>query len=253
MKAIRKLRSNEIECRVGTCKEKGFSLLLYKDARADMIILDESFGCDGWQREHREIKGHLFCCVSIWNGTRWIVKEDVGTESNAEATKGEASDSFKRACVNVGIGRELYTAPFIWINAKEKEVYQKGQGYSTYAKFRVKSIGYSENGDISNLIIIDEKDQERFWLSEKSKPMSDTPTVTIGQDPFKEPSLKDQTKELSQIEKFKHNIIEMGKNPVLKEFEKTEYRGKFKTATTLEALKNLSAEMELTIRSKEGK
>ena len=117
---FRDLRADEIECRVQQVKEKGLVLLLYKDARVDMNILDETVGSAYWQREHYECKGNLFCRVGIdVNGYKqapgassWVWKSDCGTESNTEAQKGEASDSFKRACFNWGIGRELYTAPF---------------------------------------------------------------------------------------------------------------------------------------------
>lgn len=114
---FRDLRADEIECRIGMVKEKGLTLLLYKDARCDMNILDETVGEENWQRDHKEYKGNLFCGVSIWNDEKkqWITKWDCGTESYTEKEKGEASDSFKRACVNWGIGRELYTKIFIWI------------------------------------------------------------------------------------------------------------------------------------------
>ena len=110
---IRLLRADEIECRVGMINEKGLSLLLYKDARVDMKILDEVYGPFNWQRKHEMIGGNLYCTVSIWDKEKqqWVSKMDVGTKSNTEQEKGEASDSFKRACFSHGIGRELYTAP----------------------------------------------------------------------------------------------------------------------------------------------
>ena len=118
---FRDLRADEIECRIGQINKqgKGLSLLLYKDARCDMTILDETVGTLNWQREHYEVKGNMYCKVSIWDAEKntWVWKSDCGTESNTEAQKGEASDSFKRACVNWGIGRELYTSPFIWVPA----------------------------------------------------------------------------------------------------------------------------------------
>lgn len=118
---FRDLRADEIECRIGQINKdgKGLSLLLYKDARCDMAILDETVGSLNWQREHYEVKGNMYCKVSIWDAEKntWVWKSDCGVESNTEAQKGEASDSFKRACVNWGIGRELYTSPFIWIPA----------------------------------------------------------------------------------------------------------------------------------------
>lgn len=125
MITFRDLKAEEIECRVQSVKEKGLVLLLYKDARCDMRILDETVGPENWQREHYECKGNLFCRVSINVAKEgddrqlWVYKSDCGTESYTEKEKGEASDSFKRACFNWGIGRELYTAPFIWIPAEK--------------------------------------------------------------------------------------------------------------------------------------
>ena len=157
---IRLLKASEIECRVGSVKNNGMSLLLYKDARADMKILDETFGFDGWKREHQLIDGKLFCTVSIWSDKRgeWITKQDVGTESNAEKEKGQASDAFKRACVNFGIGRELYRSPFIWV-----------KGYDKYEKFDVKEIGYNEDREINYLVITDSKGNECFKFGKKAK------------------------------------------------------------------------------------
>lgn len=157
MKKFRYLEAEDIECRVNTVSEKGCSLLLYKDARCDMKILDETVGAENWQRSHELINGNLFCNVSIYDEDKgiWVTKQDVGTESYTEKEKGQASDAFKRACFNWGIGRELYTAPFIWINAdsvtlKEKPR-QNGQ-YTTYDKFRVTQIVVIE-GEIKALAI----------------------------------------------------------------------------------------------------
>ena len=161
---IRLLKANEIECRIGTFKEgKGISLLLYKDARVDMRILDEVFGFDGWEREHQLIDGKLFCIVRVWSEKRncWISKQDVGTESNTEKEKGQVSDSFKRACFNLGIGRELYTSPFIWIPAS--------MGYTKYEKFEVKEIGYNDDREINMLVIVDSKGKECFRFGDKTK------------------------------------------------------------------------------------
>lgn len=151
MLKFRNLKADEIEVRVAQVKQNGLSLLLYKDARCDMNILDESIGCLNWQREHYEVKGNLHCKVSIWdeNKNQWISKSDVGVESNAEAQKGEASDSFKRACFNWGIGRELYTAPFIWVSSNNCNI----QGNKCYDKFEVSHINY-ENNRITELVVV---------------------------------------------------------------------------------------------------
>lgn len=157
MKSFRNLTADDIECRINTISEKGCSLLLYKDARCDMKILDETVGAENWKRSHELINGNLFCNVSIYDESKkeWVTKQDVGTESYTEKEKGQASDAFKRACFNWGIGRELYTAPFIWITPglvtlKEKKA---GSGqYTTYDKFRVTQI-IVEGGEIKALAI----------------------------------------------------------------------------------------------------
>lgn len=173
MKEVRLLKPNEIDCRVATINEKGLSLLLYKDARVDMAILDETFGKENWKRTHEIINGNLFCNIEVWNKEigEWIKKQDVGTESYTEKEKGQASDSFKRAGFNWGIGRELYTAPFIWIKPRDaKEIFKNSKGsFATYTKFTVKEIGYNENNEISKLIIIDEKGKVRFTLNNKTE------------------------------------------------------------------------------------
>ena len=156
MMIFRQLKADEIECRIGSVGTKGFTMLLYKDARCDMNILDETFTPFGWQREHKEIKGTVYCGVAIYNkeADRWVWKWDAGSESYTEKEKGEASDSFKRACVNWGIGRELYTAPLIFIRAKTDPV---GNGYRLANKsdgygYKVAQIEYKA-GRISHLVI----------------------------------------------------------------------------------------------------
>lgn len=166
---IRLLKANEIEVRVqsynATTKKAVF--LLYKDARCDMKILDETFGVDGWEREHQLIDGKLFCTVRVWSEKRncWISKQDVGTESNTEKEKGQASDAFKRACFNIGIGRELYSAPMISIQCSDKDLYN---GKCTL-KLDVKHIAYDDNREIKELILVDRFGNERFnWSNGKA-------------------------------------------------------------------------------------
>lgn len=109
---FRKLTANDVEARVKSCDGYGFILLLYKNARVDQNILDETFTPFGWQNKYEEFKGNMYCSIGIKNENgEWIWKSNCGTESNTEKEKGEASDSFKRAGFNWGIGRELYTSP----------------------------------------------------------------------------------------------------------------------------------------------
>lgn len=168
---FRLLKANEIDCRIATATEKGVSLLLYKDARVDMNILDETVGPLRWQRSHEVIDGRLYCTVSIFDSEMdtWVSKQDVGTESNTEKEKGQASDSFKRACFNWGIGRELYTAPFIWIPADKCTVTKRGDKWACYDTFRVTQILYNEMGEIVALAIKNEKRGEMCFKADYRK------------------------------------------------------------------------------------
>lgn len=185
MRKFRLLRADEIDCRPATIKTNGCSLLLYKDARVDMRILDETVGAENWQRSHTTINGNLFCRIGIKCGDEWVWKEDVGSESNMERQKGEASDSFKRAGFNWGIGRELYSAPFIWINGGVKEVNGKPQVTSRY---HVSEINYDKDDNICGLEIQDEHGKVVFTFGDTfaqeidTVKTSDTMTQQIGQD-----------------------------------------------------------------------
>lgn len=175
MKLIfRDLKPNEIDVKPQTIKENGISLLLYKNARVDMDILDEAVGCTGWQRKHS--RDNANCIVSIYDEDKkiWIDKEDTGTESFAEKEKGLASDSFKRACVNWGIGRELYTSPFIWVSDKNY-IYDTGKKdkynnpiYSTREKFKVLDIEITDK-TITKLTIGDSKNNVVYTFYKNNK------------------------------------------------------------------------------------
>lgn len=173
---IRLLKANEIECRAATIKENGLSLLLYKDARVDQRILDETFGAFGWKRSHQCIDGNLYCTVEIYDKQSgvWVSKQDVGTTGYTEKEKSQASDSFKRACFNWGIGRELYSAPFIWVPAGKALIQAKtGQNgemrYYCNNRFSVQSIQYNEDREISALVIVNDKGQSVYELKPKTE------------------------------------------------------------------------------------
>ena len=153
---IRLLRENEIECRTATVRKNGVSILLYKDARVDQRILDETFGLFGWKRSHQSIDGNLYCTVEILDrdSGEWVSKQDVGTTGYTEKEKSQASDSFKRACFNWGIGRELYSAPFIWIPAGKANIRQNGDKYYCNDHFAVAEISYNRDREITGLVIV---------------------------------------------------------------------------------------------------
>lgn len=146
---FRKLRADEIDCRISICNQYGVGLLLYKDARCDQNILDETVGAMNWQRHHT--RDNANCIVEIWDADKeqWVAKEDTGTESFTEKEKGLASDSFKRACFNWGIGRELYTAPNMFVLSKDlktlkKEDWQGKEKWTCKDTFVVTEIEYED-------------------------------------------------------------------------------------------------------------
>jgi len=191
---IRLLKANEIECRIATINEKGLSLLLYKDARVDQRILDETFGAFGWKRSHQCIDGNLYCTVEIFDkeSGEWVAKQDVGTTGYTEKEKSQASDSFKRACFNWGIGRELYSAPFIWVPASKAVIQSKDNKFYCYDRFSVKSIAYNEDREISALMIENDKGQTVYELKAKgtsgnNKGKQASKTAQTQKEPPKEP------------------------------------------------------------------
>ena len=167
------LEADEIDVRVGSVKAPkddqpgGVTLLLYKDARCDMNRLDEIVGPFNWKREHS--RDNANCTVYIWDDDKkeWIGKEDTGIASRTDGAKGIASDSFKRACVNWGIGRELYTAPIIWISGNPDKL--------KWGRYSVKSIGYDEKRQINALVIVDKYNRVVFKMGEIEEIEPDTP------------------------------------------------------------------------------
>lgn len=186
MREIPLLTAQDIECRVQSVSRNrsgkvGAVLLLYKDARVDMRIMDQVFGPGNWQRSHEVINGNLFCNIDVWDAEKqtWVRKQDVGVESNTEKEKGQASDAFKRAGFNWGVGRELYTSPFIYVELAEGEYYA-GQGQQgrkdvircyPSTRFNVTSVAYNDRREISGLTIVDRTGAVRFDMSGKGAQM----------------------------------------------------------------------------------
>ena len=179
MIAFRDLTRDDIDVRIQQVKvnkdptKSGLVLLLYKNARVDMSILDETVGADNWQNKFYEHKGILFCSLGINTNyyampelpDRWIWKDDAGVESNTEAEKGNASDARKRAGFAWGIGRELYTSPFIWIKAQDCEITDSGKCWD---KFAVEKIAI-ENKRITGLAIWNLTQKKRCFLWQEQK------------------------------------------------------------------------------------
>lgn len=172
------LTAEEIDFRVQSINKGGYATILaYKDARVDMKRLDDVFGVEYWQKKYEVINNNLFCSVGIFNKdlNQWIWKQDVGTESNTEKQKGEASDAFKRACFNLGIGRELYDYPVISIKLNPTEFELKdGKAYPTF-NFKLKQwkwMSAFKDGKLTDLTAMDNAGAIRFYynIMEKSTP-----------------------------------------------------------------------------------
>lgn len=222
---FRPLRADEIDVRVGTVGKKGVSMLLYKNARVDMTILDETVGPLNWQREH--LRENANCIVSIWyeDTKQWVKKEDTGTESFTEAAKGLASDSFKRACTNWGIGRELYESPFIFFPCATQER-QNGKGYVMknpyeFSGIRVGEIEYAELDKkriVSKLVLVlNGKEVFRWTLADKDNPVM---SYKAPEEPKQEKTLQAELTEametvVSSVEKtaWVKRIKDLGLNP----------------------------------------
>lgn len=157
---MRNLRKDEIEVRVASTQNNVAQLLLYKTARTDAAILDETFGQFNWQCSYSEIKGNLFCTISVRdpNTNEWISKSDCGVESNIEKEKGEASDAFKRSGFRWGIGVELYGTPKIKIPIEESDMYNGRFCQS----FSLKDIEISPDHKITSLSIQDRRGNVRY-------------------------------------------------------------------------------------------
>lgn len=170
MNMFRLLNADEIECRISTVNEKGLSLLLYKTARTDANLLDETVGENNWQNDFKLVDGVLYGGIGVnYEKTGaagpFIWKWDAGVESNTEAEKGRASDAFKRAGFKHGIGRELYTAPFIWIPSDKCEIKTGRNGKPTcYDSFEVEKIAYNDKSEICGLSIRNAKTKGRVFV-----------------------------------------------------------------------------------------
>lgn len=201
---FRLLKADEIECRVSQIsKDKpAVSLLLYKTARTDANLLDETVGAMDWQDDYQVIDGTLYCRLSLWDKDKeqWITKTDAGTESYTEKEKGRASDAFKRAGFKWGIGRELYSAPNIWVNAEIKEFNGRR---TTWDRFSVKDIGYNDKGEINKLVIINQKGKEVYTMGDIQEHVPSESTLKAK---LKMAGIQDYVK-LFQ-EQYNHNELE---------------------------------------------
>lgn len=194
---FRLLTPQDVEVRMNNAKNGYADLLVYKNARTDMDILDETFDVMGWQCSYSEVNGVVYCTISVYDAEKkmWISKTDCGAETQVEAEKGQASDAFKRAAFRFGIGRALYSCPKIRVQLYD------GEGYWT--KFKVDTLEYDTDDKCSKLVITDAIGRVRFsW--EKGETITRTFNV---QQPQPRQTTPQPTNRISK-EKFKELVIE---------------------------------------------
>ncbi len=198
MNEFRLLKADEIECRVSQIYERGLTLLLYKTARTDANLLDETVGTENWSNDFKLVDGVLYGGIGVDYGQGYVWKWDAGTESQTEAEKGRASDAFKRAGFKHGIGRELYTAPKIYVSASDCNIKEGKNGkLACYDNFTVGAIEYNDAQEISRLIICNGDVAVFEW--ERGKPVTiptpapETPKKTPQKPAEAKPSLSTPT------------------------------------------------------------
>lgn len=195
MKQFRLLRPDEIECRVSQCNKTGAALLLYKTARTDADLLDETVGAARWENDFKLVDGVLYGGIGIdYDGNGNLIwKWDAGTESNTEAEKGRASDAFKRAGFKHGIGRELYSAPRVWIASENcAKLTQNNGKWQCRDNFSVGDIKYDDDGKISYLAILAgrktvfrwcKNENDAYTTADKESPAEEPPSVEATDTP----------------------------------------------------------------------
>ena len=206
---FRKLNADEIEVRVKQVGEKGAVALLYKTARTDMQILDETVGADAWSCDYKEIKGNLFCGITIDGVTKWDCGIESREDNEGNEKKGEASDAFKRAGFRWGIGRELYTSPFIFLNVKTEKDKNGKFVIPAFATFSVKSIGY-EGNRISSLSIVDDKSGATVYTFPRGgKQTHDEPKDDPQEELKPDRTEEDSAAIADAVDKIKIEILQM--------------------------------------------
>ncbi|WP_160665104.1 Rad52/Rad22 family DNA repair protein [Pseudarthrobacter sp. ATCC 49987] len=131
LKALRApFKPEDIEWRVQRSGVKGQSgwvqVIAYIDNRAVQNRLDDVVGPENWRDQFdTSPNGGILCGLSIRVNGEWITKWDGADNSDIEPIKGGLSNAMKRAAVQWGIGRYLYS-----LEAVYQSVYQsEGENY----------------------------------------------------------------------------------------------------------------------------
>lgn len=251
---FKSLEPDDIEVRVQQVTDKGASLLLYKTARCDMKMLDDAVGQENWDCEYSEVRGYLFCtvgirCVLPSGETSWVYKSDTGTPSNMEPEKGHASDAFKRACTKWGIGRELYTAPFIWVDKGQLQKHYESNGkWKCNDRFRVQRVKV-EDGRITDLAIANQFD---FLVYQMHSKAPNTPKQDKGSKQVKT-APQNGSERFKRIRELKAEAIKLGiKEEGIESWFEVTFKGKPKKDLNDNEIKLTEAYLAGLIRDKEA-
>lgn len=246
------LEADDIEVRVQQVTENGCSLLLYKTARCDMRLLDEAVGQENWDCEYSSVNGYLFCTVGIRcllpsGETSWVYKSDTGTQSNMEPEKGHASDAFKRACTRWGIGRELYTAPFVWVDKGQlQKHYEQSGKWRCNDRFHVQRVEI-KNGRITDLAIANQHGFTVYQMRSKAHEAaaSNTNTAKTKTAP------QNASQRFERIRQLKSEAMELGiRESGIEEWIKATFKGKPKKELNDNEIKMTEAYLVGIIRDK---
>lgn len=179
---FRDLTKDEIQVRVAKVIGNHANLLIYKDARVDINILNDVYGIGWWKKKYEMVGEYLTCIIYTYNKElkEWIPVQDVGTESNFQAEKGAFSDAMKRACFNLGIGIELYTVKDIWVSLTSTDFTKDKKINQSFYVDKIKT----ENKIIKELVIIDRSGKVRFDMN-NTKDIEDKAIEKLSPSDFK--------------------------------------------------------------------
>jgi hypothetical protein len=245
----RPLEISDVDFRVQSINNGGYATILaYKDARVDMNRLDEVLTPIGWQRDYKLIDNKLFCGVGIWHeeSNQWIWKWDVGTESNTEAEKGQASDAFKRACFNLGIGRELYDYPIISVKLLDNEWTKDGGKPRQTYELKIKDWKwYSEftDGKITFLAAKDQNGNVRFKWGQM-KPKTEEPTYKPASGGTPEATEERAAEPLSSPKAVEPNPVDEAREAAIMEYEAVFGKKPHHKSSTEKIIQDVKAEAE---------
>lgn len=171
---FRNLRPEDIEVRPATIKDGKATLLCYIDSRSVVELMDEAVGPMDWNFELVQVGDQMVGRMGIWDEDKqtWVVKSDVGSESNIDATKGLVSSIYKRCISRWGL-QDLYTIPKIYVD---------DDGYG--CKWTVGEVSWNDKRECTHITLVNKFGKVVYEWSKDEKPQ---PNPKKGYKPKEEP------------------------------------------------------------------